>query len=141
ATAIFFTCEVPFRGNDPNLRQVRLFLTGQALSLIYTPSRATFHEKSGLVSAYDRRRSAESRLRHRPGGHQTGAGPDVRGPVSGRVCSRRPAAGYDAEPCPGEPTDLVRRSAQHRHHHLDPAGAVGMVADDLAGTAGPDTGP
>jgi len=43
---------VPFRGNDPNLRQVRLFLTGQALSLIYTPSRATFHEESGLDRIY-----------------------------------------------------------------------------------------
>jgi adenylate cyclase len=49
ADAIFFTCEVPSRGNDLNLRQVRLFLAGQALSLIYTPSPATFHEKSGLT--------------------------------------------------------------------------------------------
>jgi hypothetical protein len=52
ADAIFFTCEVPSRGNDLNLRQVRLFLAGQALSLIYTPSPATFHEKSGLKRLY-----------------------------------------------------------------------------------------
>jgi hypothetical protein len=48
ATAIFFTCEVPFRWNDPNLRQVRLSLAGQALSRIYTPELTTFREKSGL---------------------------------------------------------------------------------------------
>ncbi|WP_209840852.1 hypothetical protein, partial [Mycolicibacterium sp. NCC-Tsukiji] len=49
AVAIFFTCEVPSRWNDPNLRQVRLFLAGQALSLIYTPSPATIREKFGLT--------------------------------------------------------------------------------------------
>ncbi len=31
-----------------NPREVQLFLAGQALSLIYTPSPATIHEKSGL---------------------------------------------------------------------------------------------
>jgi len=32
-----------------NPREVQLSLAGQALSHIYTPPRATFHEKSGLV--------------------------------------------------------------------------------------------
>jgi hypothetical protein len=31
-----------------NRREVQLSLAGQALSLIYTPSKATFREKSGL---------------------------------------------------------------------------------------------
>ncbi len=33
-----------------NLREVQLSLAGQALSPIYTPPKATFHEKSGLVA-------------------------------------------------------------------------------------------
>ena len=32
--AMFFTCEMPARRNDPNLRRVRLSVAGQALSLI-----------------------------------------------------------------------------------------------------------
>ncbi len=41
---------MPSSWNDLNLRQVRLFLAGQALSLIYTPPQATIREKSGLVA-------------------------------------------------------------------------------------------
>jgi trimethylamine:corrinoid methyltransferase-like protein len=42
---------VPSSWNDLNLRQVRLFLAGQALSLIYTPPNTSFREKSGLLGA------------------------------------------------------------------------------------------
>jgi len=52
ATAIFFTCEVPSSWNDLNLRQVRLFLAGQALSVIYTPPQPTNPEKSGLAVSH-----------------------------------------------------------------------------------------
>ena len=40
---------MPSRWNDLNLRQVRLFLAGQALSRIYTPPNTNFREKSGLA--------------------------------------------------------------------------------------------